>query len=98
MAKDARDDSGLKNSEDACLAAKGLSETVAHLLEGRHRSCAEVVKPSDILADSMRLAGAGSTVKIELNIAAGPTPAPSVWTAPRSCRSFKISSSTPFRR
>jgi PAS domain S-box-containing protein len=69
MAKDARDTSGLENSERACLAAKGLSKQLLTFAKGG-TAVRQVVKPADILADSMRLAAAGSAVKIELN--AGP--------------------------
>jgi two-component system, cell cycle sensor histidine kinase and response regulator CckA len=65
MAKDARDLTGLENSERACLAAKGLSKQLLTFAKGG-TAVRQVVKPADILADSMRLAAAGSAVKIEL--------------------------------
>ena len=68
MAKDAHDNSGLENSERACLAAKGLSKQLLTFAKGG-TAVRQVVKPADILADSMRLAAAGSAVKIELNVA-----------------------------
>ena len=67
MAKDAHDSSGLENSERACLAAKGLSKQLLTFAKGG-TAVRQVVKPADIVADSMRLAAAGSTVKIELKV------------------------------
>jgi len=68
LAKDARDNSGLENSERACLAAKGLSKQLLTFSKGgsgvRH-----VVKPADIVTDAVRLAAAGSTVKVEVRVA-----------------------------
>ncbi len=68
LAKDARDESGLENSERACLAAKGLSKQLLTFSKGG-TGVRQVVKPADILADAMRLAAAGSTVKVELAVA-----------------------------
>jgi len=68
LAKDARDSTGLENSERACLAAKGLSKQLLTFSKGG-TSVRQVVKPADILTDAMRLAAAGSTVKIELKVA-----------------------------
>ena len=68
LAKDARDSSGLENSERACLAAKGLSKQLLTFSKGGS-AVRQVVKPVDILTDSVRLAAAGSTVKVELNVA-----------------------------
>jgi PAS domain S-box-containing protein len=68
MAKDNRDLAGLENSERACLAAKALSKQLLTFARGGS-AVRQVVKPADILADAHRLAAAGSTVKIELNVA-----------------------------
>ncbi|MDB6113837.1 MAG: Blue-light-activated protein [Lacunisphaera sp.] len=68
LAKEVRDYSGLENSERACLAAKGLSKQLLTFSKGG-TAVRQVVKPADILSDSMRLAAAGSAVKIELNVA-----------------------------
>ena len=68
MAKDAHDTSGLENSERACLAAKGLSKQLLTFSKGG-TSVRQVAKPADILTDAVRLAAAGSTVKIELKAA-----------------------------
>jgi len=68
MAKDAHDLSGLKNSEDACAAAKSLSRQLLTFSRGGS-GVRQVVRPADILGEAVRLAAAGSTVKIELNAA-----------------------------
>ncbi len=69
MAKENRDYSGLENSERACLAAKALSKQLLTFSKGGS-AVRQVVKPADILADTVRLASAGSTVKIEVQITA----------------------------
>jgi len=68
LAKDNRDSSGLENSERACLAAKALSKQLLTFARGG-TAVRQVVKPADVLADTVRLAAAGSTVKVEVNVA-----------------------------
>jgi len=68
LAKDSRDYSGLENSERACMAAKGLSKQLLSFSKGG-TATRHVVKTADIISDSVRLAAAGSTVKIEVAIA-----------------------------
>ena len=68
LAKDVHDGSGLKNSEEACEAAKRLSRQLLTFARGGS-GVRQVVKPADILAEAQRLAAAGSTVKIETTIA-----------------------------
>ncbi len=68
MAKENRDYSGLENSERACLAAKALSKQLLTFSRGGG-GVRQVVKTGDILADTVRLASAGSTVKIEVSVA-----------------------------
>lgn len=68
MAKENRDYSGLENSERACLAAKSLSKQLLTFAKGGS-AVRQVVKPADILADTIRLAAAGSTVKVEVSVA-----------------------------
>ncbi len=68
LAKDVHDGSGLKNSEEACEAAKRLSRQLLTFARGG-TGVRQVVKPADILAEAQRLAAAGSTVKIEFNVA-----------------------------
>ncbi len=67
MAKDARDPAGLENSERACLAAKSLSKQLLTFAKGG-TTVRQVIKPADLLQDSIRLAAAGSTVNIDLQI------------------------------
>jgi len=69
MAKENRDYSGLENSERACVAAKALSKQLLSFSKGG-AAVRRVVKTADILADSVRLAAAGSTVKVEVQVAA----------------------------
>ncbi len=68
LAKDNRDYSGLENSERACLAAKALSKQLLTFAKGG-TAVRQVVRPADILADTVRLAAAGSTVKVEIEVA-----------------------------
>ena len=68
LAKDLHDNSGLKNSEDACVAARQLSRQLLTFSRGG-TGVRQVVKPGEVLAEAQRLAAAGSTVKIELNVA-----------------------------
>ncbi len=69
MAKDNRDFSGLENSERACMAAKALSKQLLSFSKGG-TAIRHVVRTADILSDSVRLAAAGSTVKVETQVAA----------------------------
>jgi PAS domain S-box-containing protein len=69
MAKDNRDYSGLENSERACMAAKALSKQLLSFSKGG-TAVRHVVRTADILSDSVRLAAAGSTVKVEVQVAA----------------------------
>ncbi|MES1168178.1 MAG: hypothetical protein ABUL61_03305, partial [Oleiharenicola lentus] len=68
MAKDNRDYSGLENSERACMAAKALSKQLLSFSKGG-TAVRHVVRTADILSDSVRLAAAGSTVKVEVQVA-----------------------------
>jgi two-component system cell cycle sensor histidine kinase/response regulator CckA len=69
LAKDNRDYSGLENSERACLAAKALSKQLLTFAKGG-TAVRQVMRPADILADTVRLAAAGSAVKIEVSVTA----------------------------
>ena len=69
MAKESRDYSGLENSERACMAAKALSKQLLSFSKGG-TAIRHVVRTADILSDSVRLAAAGSTVKVEVQVAA----------------------------
>ncbi len=68
LAKENHDYTGLPNSENACIAAKSLSKQLLTFSKGGS-AVRQVVKPADILAESVRLAAAGSTVKVETNFA-----------------------------
>ncbi|WP_169829292.1 ATP-binding protein [Lacunisphaera limnophila] len=70
LAKENHDYTALENSERACLAAKALSKQLLTYSKGG-TAVRQVVKPADVLADSLRLAAAGSTVKVELAVAPG---------------------------
>ena len=67
MAKDARDTSGLENSERACLAAKSLSKQLLTFAKGG-TTVRQVIKPAELLQDSIRLAAVGSTVHFDLQV------------------------------
>ena len=66
LAKDSRDPSGLENSERACLAAKALSKQLLTFSKGG-TGARTTLRTAELLADAVRLASAGSTVKIELS-------------------------------
>jgi two-component system cell cycle sensor histidine kinase/response regulator CckA len=66
LAKDTRDDSGLADSEKACLAAKALTKQLLLFAKGGTH-VKNVVAPVDILTDSSRLAAAGATVQISID-------------------------------
>jgi len=68
LAKENRDFAGLENSERACLAAKSLSKQLLTFSRGG-TAVRQVVKPGDILADAVRLAAAGSTLRVDINLA-----------------------------
>jgi two-component system, cell cycle sensor histidine kinase and response regulator CckA len=68
LAKENRDLQGLENSERACLAAKGLAKQLLTFAKGGN-AVRQVVKPGDLLSESLRIASAGSTVKVELTVA-----------------------------
>jgi two-component system cell cycle sensor histidine kinase/response regulator CckA len=68
LAKDSRDYTGLENSERACMAAKALSKQLLNFSKGGSAT-RQVVKTADILSDSVRLAAAGSAVKVDVEIA-----------------------------
>jgi two-component system cell cycle sensor histidine kinase/response regulator CckA len=68
MAKENREYSGLENAERACLAAKSLSKQLLTFAKGGS-AVRRVLKTADILADTVRLAAAGSTVTIEVQVA-----------------------------
>jgi len=68
LALDNRDYSALENSAKAVDAAKGLSRQLLLFSKGG-TGTRQVLKPVDFLKDAVRLAAAGSAVKVELNVA-----------------------------
>lgn len=68
LAKDNRDYTGLDNSERACIAAKALSKQLLTFARGG-TAVRQVLRTADILADTVRLAGSGTTVKIDVQVA-----------------------------
>ncbi len=69
IARENHDYAGLENSERACLAAKSLSKQLLTFSKGGS-AVRQVAKPADLLADAVRLAAAGSAVKVEVSVAA----------------------------
>jgi len=65
IAKDNRDFEALENSERACLAAKSLTKQLLAFAKGG-AATRQVIKPAEMLADAVRLAAAGSAVKVDL--------------------------------
>lgn len=68
LAKDSKDYSALENSSKAIDQAKSLSRQLLTFAKGG-TGVRQVVKPATILDDAVRLAAAGSTVKIEVKVA-----------------------------
>ncbi len=68
LAKDNRDTSALGDSEHACIAAKGLTRQLLAFAKGGVGT-QTVVAPGDIVNDSLKLAAAGSTAEVALEIA-----------------------------
>ena len=68
LAKDIRDYSSLDDSEKACMIAKGLTKQLLSFAKGGANTQA-VVTPNDILSDSVKIAAAGSTAEITVEIA-----------------------------
>jgi two-component system, cell cycle sensor histidine kinase and response regulator CckA len=74
QAKDNRDASFLGDAETACIAAKTLTRQLLDLAKGSAGEQRQVVRPADIIRDALRIAAAGSTaqVTLELDEEAGP--------------------------
>lgn len=64
LAKDNRDYDKLGDSETACMAAKTLTRQLLAFAKGNPGGTFSVVKPGDILDDAVRVASAGSPVKV----------------------------------
>ena len=68
LAKDNRDYSALEDSEKACMVAKGLTRQLLTFAKGGTDAQA-VVSAQEILADAVKVAAAGSTAEISIEIA-----------------------------
>jgi PAS domain S-box-containing protein len=67
LAKDTRDYSALADSEKACLAAKSLTKQLLLFAKGG-TNAKNVVAPVDILNEAARIATAGTTVEVSINV------------------------------
>jgi len=73
LGRDTRDYSSLDDSEQACLAAKGLTRQLLTFAKGGAGTVA--VHPAhDILADSVKIAAAGSNAEVSVEVAPGTSP------------------------
>ena len=70
LAKDNRDPSGLENSEQACLAAKGLAKQLLAFAKGT-AGVKTVIMAQTILKDVSRIAAAGATAEVSVEVAPG---------------------------
>lgn len=68
LAKDNRDYDKLTDSETACMAAKTLTRQLLAFAKGNPGGTFAVVKPGDILDDAVRVAAAGSPVKVTVEL------------------------------
>ena len=68
QAKDNKDSSYLADSERACLAAKALTKQLLAAAKGGDTTITQVIAPADLLEEAVRLARAGATATIELNV------------------------------
>ncbi|MCF7689263.1 MAG: PAS domain-containing protein [Cephaloticoccus sp.] len=67
LAKDNRDDSALADSEKACLNAKGLTKQLLAAAKGGTGAMV-VITATEIVHDAVKIAGAGSDAKIEIDV------------------------------
>ncbi len=73
LGRDTRDYSSLDDSEQACMAAKGLTRQLLMFAKGG--SGTQIVQaPKEILADTIKIAAAGSTAVVTVNVADGTAP------------------------
>ena len=68
LAKDNREYGKLDDSETACMAAKTLTRQLLAFAKGNPGGTFTVVKPADILDDAVRVAAAGSPVKVTVHL------------------------------
>ncbi|MBK8478249.1 MAG: PAS domain-containing protein [Opitutaceae bacterium] len=67
IAREAKDNSQLEDSEKGCIAAKALTRQLLALARGG-ADLRQILNPADILQESVRLAAVGTPVKVELQI------------------------------
>jgi PAS domain S-box-containing protein len=68
LAKDNRDSSGLADSENACLAAKGLTKQLLTFAKGG-TTVRTVLAPQMVLKDAVRVATAGASTEVTFEVA-----------------------------
>ena len=68
FAKDNREYGKLDDSETACMAAKTLTRQLLAFAKGNPGGTFAVVKPGDILDDAVRVAAAGSPVRVTVHL------------------------------
>ena len=73
LGKDTRDYSSLDDSEQACLAAKGLTKQLLTVAKGGGGTLT-VQAAKEILTDTLKIAAAGSTAEVTVEVAADTAP------------------------
>jgi PAS domain S-box-containing protein len=73
LAKDNRDYSALDDAEQACTTAKGLTKQLLAFAKGG-AGTQSVVATKDILTDTVKIAAAGSTAEVTVEVAEGIEP------------------------
>ena len=68
QAKDNRDYANLGDAEEACMAAKSLTRQLLAFAKGSPAGSLTVVKSPELLRDAVRVASAGSSVKIHYEL------------------------------
>jgi PAS domain S-box-containing protein len=67
IAREAKDNSQLEDSEKGCIAAKALTRQLLALARGG-ADMRQILNPGDILTEAVRLAAVGTPVKVELKV------------------------------
>ena len=73
LAKDNHDYSRLEDSETSCLAAKALTKQLLAFAKG-NAGTHSVVSPAEILDDAVRVAAAGATAEVSVEVEEGISP------------------------
>ena len=68
QAKDNHDSSYLADSERACLAAKSLTKQLLAAAKGGGSTTSQILSPAELLDEAVRLARAGATAEIILDV------------------------------